>query len=63
LKEAAEILRTAWDLYKSGDRDLQSYLDALSNYNDVAWMYRDALVRHRRAMLRLNTVVGRRVVP
>ena len=34
-----------------------------SAYNEVVRQYRDALVRHRRSMLDLNTAVGARVLP
>ena len=34
-----------------------------STYNEVVKQYRDALVRHRRAILDLNTAVGERILP
>ena len=39
------------------------YLDAQQDFNEVVRQYRDALVRHRRAILDLNTAVGERVLP
>jgi outer membrane protein, heavy metal efflux system len=36
---------------------------AQKDYNHVVRLYRDALIRHRRAMLALNTAVGRNVLP
>ena len=39
------------------------YLAAIRDYNENARSYLDALVRLRRAMLDLNTAVGRRVLP
>ena len=39
------------------------YLDRLDEANDAAKAYRDALVRHRRAMLDLNTTLGFRLMP
>ena len=32
-------------------------------HNDVIRLWRDNLVRHRNAMLDLNTAVGRRILP
>ncbi len=39
------------------------YLAAQLDFNDKVRSYRDALVRHRRAILDLNTAVGERVLP
>ncbi len=33
------------------------------NYNDKGKAYLDSTVRHRKAMLTLNTAVGRRILP
>jgi cobalt-zinc-cadmium efflux system outer membrane protein len=60
---ARENLETSLVLYRSGERDQLSYLEAQRAFNEISRQYRDALVRHRRAMLRLNTVVGRRLFP
>jgi cobalt-zinc-cadmium efflux system outer membrane protein len=43
--------------------DLGEYLHAQQDLDDLGRQYRDLLVRHRRAMLNINTVVGRRVLP
>jgi cobalt-zinc-cadmium efflux system outer membrane protein len=43
--------------------DVYAYLIAQRDYQDLVRQYRDALVRHRRAMLKLNTVVGLRILP
>ncbi|WP_158633626.1 TolC family protein [Tautonia sociabilis] len=63
LPGARTSLETSEQLYRSGERDLISYLEALRSYNEIARQYRDSLVRHRRATLRLNTVVGLRIFP
>ena len=39
------------------------YLDAQLDYNQIVKQYLDTAVRHRRSMLSLNTVVGRRIMP
>lgn len=47
----------------AGETSVLDYLAAQREHNDVVQQYRDALVRHRRSMLRLNTAVGMRVLP
>ncbi len=44
-------------------KDLRSYLSAHRDYQETIRDYLEALARHRRAMLRLNTVVGQRLLP
>ncbi len=39
------------------------YFEAQREYNEVVRQYRDALIRHRRSMLDLNTAVGVRILP
>jgi cobalt-zinc-cadmium efflux system outer membrane protein len=50
-------------LLEQGETSTIDYLAAQREYNDIVRQYRDALVRHRRSMLRLNTAVGRRIFP
>ena len=40
-----------------------SRIEAQRSYAEISQQYLDALVRHRRSMFRLNTVVGCRVFP
>ena len=54
-----EVLR----LYAEGAKSVLDYLDAQLAYNQVVKQYLDTAVRHRRSMLSLNTVVGRRIMP
>lgn len=49
--------------HEAGRTGTVEYLFALRERNEVVRLYRDALVRRRRSMLRLNTVVGRRLLP
>lgn len=49
--------------YGEGRENLNAYLDAQKDYSDMVRRYLDTVVRHRRAMLKLNTAVGQRVVP
>ncbi len=39
------------------------FLSAQKDFNDRVKDYRDSVVRHRRAMLDLNTAVGTRLLP
>ena len=62
LPQAKGLLAEAKRLYGSELTVLQ-YLQAIQDFNDNARAYLDALVRLRRAMLDLNTAVGRRIMP
>ena len=53
----------AYQLYDKGETSVLDYLEAQLAFNDVVKQYRDALVRHRRAILDLNTAVGERILP
>jgi outer membrane protein, heavy metal efflux system len=50
-------------LFQEGEVARVAFLDARRKYNEMAKAYLDALVRHRRSMLLVNTVVGQRVLP
>lgn len=63
LPRAEQTLRTSRERLAAGEEDLIAYLGALRDYNEIVRQYRDTLVRHRRAMLRLNTVLGIRLLP
>ena len=61
---ASMVVRdTAFRRWQGGDTNALDYLEAQQDWNDVVAKYRDALVRHRNAMLDLNTAVGTRVLP
>ena len=49
--------------YQGGETNVLQVIEAQKDFNEVVKTYRDALVRHRRAMLDLNTAVGTRVLP
>jgi cobalt-zinc-cadmium efflux system outer membrane protein len=50
-------------LFDEGEVAKVIYLDTQRKYNEYAKSYLDSLVRHRRSMLTLNTVVGQRILP
>ncbi|MBI3836616.1 MAG: hypothetical protein HY288_01610 [Planctomycetia bacterium] len=52
-----------FNLFKSGEEGAIGYLNAQREYGEVVRQYRDALIRQRRAMLKLNTVAALRIVP
>jgi cobalt-zinc-cadmium efflux system outer membrane protein len=63
LPEASQVRNTALRLYTGGETGVAPYLEAQRDYNEVVRQYRDALVRHRRSMLDLNTALGTRALP
>ena len=50
-------------LYLGGEVNVVVFLGAQREYQDTVKQYLDTVVRHRRAMLALNTVLGQRVLP
>lgn len=60
---AEEILGTSRTRYKEQSENLLQFLTARADYVAVVKQYLDVLVRHRRAMLDLNTAVGQRLLP
>jgi len=63
LPPARRVRDDAYQLFVRGEEEAIVYLNAQREFNEAARQYRDMLVRHRRAMLRLNTAVGQRLLP
>lgn len=63
LPAARRVKDAAYNSWKGGKTSVIDFLDAQKDYNERVRAYRDALVRHRRAMLDLNTAVGFRILP
>jgi cobalt-zinc-cadmium efflux system outer membrane protein len=63
LPDALRVRDTVYRQFSLGEVDAIAYLNAQKAYNDVVRQYRDTVVRHRRSMLRLNSVVGQRLLP
>ncbi len=59
-KKVRDLARQRW---LGGQESILDYFEAQQDYNAVVSKYRDALVRHRNAMLDLNTNVGTRIIP
>lgn len=60
---ARKVRDAAYTRYTGGGTSALEYLNAQQDYNDKVRAYRDAMVRHRRAILDLNTAVGERILP
>ena len=50
-------------MYLAGKADELAFLTAEHDYDQIVRQYLDVLVRHRRAMLKLDTAVGTRILP
>jgi cobalt-zinc-cadmium efflux system outer membrane protein len=49
--------------FAEGDKDVAAFLSSQRDYDEMIRAYVEALARHRRAMLGLNTAVGQRILP
>ncbi len=63
LPASRKVRNTAYERWLGGETNIIDYFEAQRSYNETVKGFRDALVRHRRAMLDLNTAVGTRVLP
>lgn len=63
IPDARQVLDEWYKLWQKGERSQLDYIDALLDWNQTVKQYLDTAVRHRRSMLSLNTVVGRRIMP
>ncbi|MGP0069486.1 MAG: TolC family protein [Isosphaeraceae bacterium] len=57
------VVEARTKLFQEGEIDVLTYLDTQRRYNDNVKLYLDAAVRHRKAMLELNTAIGQRILP
>lgn len=61
---ASERMRTiAYQNYQNDESRIGQFVEAQQKHNGLVRQYREAVVRHRLAMLRINTVVARRIFP
>jgi cobalt-zinc-cadmium efflux system outer membrane protein len=63
LPASRRVRETAFNQFRGGEISALDFLEAQRGYNEVVRDYRNSLVRHRRAMLDLNTSVGSRIIP
>lgn len=63
LPRAKRMRDGAQRLVMQGEMGVIEYLNAQRDYNEIIRQYRDSVVRYRRSMLHLNTVVSERLFP
>ena len=63
LPRSMRIRDASVNLLQQGEISALDYLNMQREHSEVIRQYRDALIRRRRAMLRLNTAVGERILP
>lgn len=63
LPDALRVRDEKYRLYAKGQEGVEGVLGAQRDYIAVRRQYVQALVRHRRSMLQLNTVVSKRLLP
>jgi len=63
LPNAMRVRDDTFRLYIGGEVNVIIYLNEQKNYNEVVKQYTDTVVRHRRSMLALNTVLAQRMLP
>jgi cobalt-zinc-cadmium efflux system outer membrane protein len=63
LPSSRRVRDTAYRRFQGGEVSVLEYLAAQKDFNAVVRDYRDAMVRHRRSMLDLNTAVGAPILP
>ncbi len=60
---AKQVRDEAFRLLTAGEKSLLEYIAAQLEFNQVAKQYLDTAIRHRRSMVNLNTVTGKRILP
>ncbi|MDR3633386.1 MAG: TolC family protein [Isosphaeraceae bacterium] len=63
LPNAMRVRDDTYRLYIGGEVNVIIYLNEQKNFNDTVKQYTDTVVRHRRSMLALNTVLAQRMLP
>ncbi len=58
-----KVRDAAYKRFTGGQTSALEFLAAQQDFNDQVRSYKDAMVRHRQAILDLNTAVGERVLP
>jgi len=60
---AKQVRDEAFRLLGAGEKSLVEYIAAQLEFNQIAKQYLDTAIRHRRSMVNLNTVTGKRILP
>ena len=59
---AKQVRDEAFRLLGAGERSLVEYIAAQQEFNQIAKQYLDTAIRHRRSMVNLNTVTGKKIL-
>jgi cobalt-zinc-cadmium efflux system outer membrane protein len=60
---AQQMIGEARTLYSKGEKGAIDLITAQLEFNQVAKQYLDTAIRHRRSMVNLNTVTGKKILP
>jgi cobalt-zinc-cadmium efflux system outer membrane protein len=60
---ARQVRDEAYLLLDRGERSVVEYIAAQQEFNQIAKQFLDTAIRHRRSMVNLNTVTGKRILP
>ncbi len=60
---ALQVRDEAQRLLDAGRKSLIDFIIAQQNFNQIVKQYLDTAIRHRRSMVNLNTVTGKRIMP
>ena len=60
---ARQVRDEAYRLLNAGEKGGPDYILAQQEFNQIAKQYLDTAIRHRRSMVNLNTVTGKKILP
>jgi cobalt-zinc-cadmium efflux system outer membrane protein len=60
---ARQVRDEAYRLLGAGEKSLVEYIAAQQEFNQIAKQFLDTAIRHRRSMVNLNTVTGKKILP
>jgi cobalt-zinc-cadmium efflux system outer membrane protein len=63
LPAAQQMIGEARMLYLKGEKSAIDLINAQLEFNQIAKQYLDTAIRHRRSMVNLNTVTGKKILP
>ena len=63
IPDAKQVRDEASRLLGAGEKSLVEYIFAQQEFNQIAKQFLDTAIRHRRSMVNLNTVTGKKIMP
>jgi outer membrane protein, heavy metal efflux system len=63
IPDAKQVRDEASRLLGAGEKSLVEYIFAQQEFNQIAQKFLDTAIRHRRSMVNLNTVTGKKIMP